>query len=209
MLNCYSPYIQFVAAIYFSMCFEQLIEKFFWNKQHREEMEKVTQKIDQKFGLTKKDNQEITVALNERRIYFIGKVKKWSILMLLLLIVVLFFSGIEQSFNICISHSIVVAMSLIILIPGINFFIQGWNKTRRYVKKINSMIDQEIIIFYQDMQACMEGNTQNEHYTRRFTQIVSQKADGDKINKDNILLEIIQKFKEDSVIKIKKIIFKN
>ena len=209
MLNYYSPFIQFIAAIYFSMCFEQLLEKFYWNKKHYEEMKKVTQKIEQKFGLTEKDNQEINTTIRERLAYFNGKVKKWSIGMLLLLILILLFSGMEQSYNICIPHFIVLTISFIILIPVIMFFIQGWNNTQRYVKKINDVIDQEIIIFYQDVQASIEGNTQNGHYTKILAQIYNNKEDGDMINKDNMLLEIMQRFKEDSALKIKKVIFEN
>ena len=212
MLNFYSPFIQLVAAIYFSMCFEQLIEKFFWNKQHNEEMKKMTQKIKQNFGLTEKDDQEIAAVLNEKHIYFINKVKKWSILMFLLLITILFFSGVEQSFIICTScytKIIIVIISVLTLFPAICFFIQGWSRTQRYIKKINRVIDQEIGVFYNDMQASIESNDKNERYTKILAQIFKNIENGDIINKDSILVEIIQKFKADSVLKIKDAICEN
>ena len=208
MFSYYSPFIQLIAAIYFSMCFEQLIEKFFWNKRYKEEMKKVTQKIEQIFGLTEKDNQDITATLNERYDYFIGRVKKWSILMFLLLIIILFFSGIEQSFKIYFANSQLIAItgSVLVLFPAIGFFIQGWSKTQRHVKKINNMIYREIAVFYQDTQDSIIGNIENKRYAQILAQIFSHAEDGDMINKANMLSEIIQKFKEDSVLKIKNII---
>jgi len=206
MLNQYSPFIQFIAAIYFSMCFEQIVEKFFWNKLHNEKMEKVMQKIEHTFGLTDDYNKEIVKALSDKHDNFVDTVRKWSMGMLLLLIIVLFFSGIEQSFNITIPCYSIIVLSILILLPAIYFFVLGWNKTQRYVKKINRVIDREIDSFYKNAQDSITGNTRNTHYNEMLAEIINNVPDGDKIDKANILAEIMQKFKGDSVLKIKNII---
>lgn len=209
MLSNYTPYMQFVAAIYFSMCFEQLVEKFFWNKRHEEKIGDTMQRIEKTFGLIDRDKNEIIGALERKHDDFIQNVKRWSIGMLLSLIAILFFSGIESSSCFIIPHWLVIVLSILILFPVSYFFISGWRKTSRYVKKVNRIIDGEIVVFYENTQDCITGNKNNVHYTELLASVFQGIKDGDAINKTTILSEIIVKFKEESAKKIKEIICKS
>ncbi len=144
MINNFTPFIQFVAAIYFSMCFEQIIGKYFWSKQHAEEIAEMFKKVEQNFELTALDSKEINESLNKKQDLFFVSVRKSSVCMLVLSIFVLFFAGLEEIYKFSIPCCLCIIFSFGLILPAVYFFIKGWRKTTHAIGSEKQGRGQEI-----------------------------------------------------------------
>jgi hypothetical protein len=208
LINYYTAFIQVIAAFYFSLCFEQLFDKYFWNKQHKERLQGIIGKVEHNFNLNKEEKEEINVAFKERQRDSLNKTRIISSVLFLFSILVLIYSGIEQScqINLPICASIII-LSLITL-PALFIFLEGLIKTNWYAKGVESKITLESSQLNQDITAAINNDTNNAAYNRYVAQILTNTTDGDTISKTDILSKVIEKFKKQSVSNIKRYICK-
>lgn len=202
MLN-YAPFIQFVAAIYFAMCFEQVLEKFFWNKRHLEATSKLIDNFKQKFGLD--DEQEsvknFEVIFNKKREDFNVFVTRWSIGCLIFSIGILFWIAIEQRVCSGLSFFWCNTASLGLIIPGSFFLIKGRQKSHRFNKKVNKIIAAESQEYSKAVLMILGREVKcNKDYQEVLTKVVLSSED--TTSKAQLIVEVQEAFRQFVVAKI-------
>jgi hypothetical protein len=208
LINHYSAFIQVIAAFYFSMCFEQLIEKYFWNKQYKEHLQILIDKVEHNFNLNEIEKNEINTAFEERQQLSLKKTRIASLILLLISITVLLYAGIELSFEIFWPVYTYIIVLCIIFLPALLIFFDGLLKTNQYIKRIENKITFES----NELNLVISASIRNENVINaRYNEIVTKKindATDDILSKSAILSEVIEEFKRQSVENIRKYICK-
>ncbi|MDR2651412.1 MAG: hypothetical protein LBC68_03735 [Prevotellaceae bacterium] len=190
------------------MCFEQLIEKYFWNKQYKEHLQILIDKVEHNFNLNEIEKNEINTAFEERQQLSLKKTRIASLILLLISITVLLYAGIELSFEIFWPVYTYIIVLCIIFLPALLIFFDGLLKTNQYIKRIENKITFES----NELNLVISASIRNENVINaRYNEIVTKKindATDDILSKSAILSEVIEEFKRQSVENIRKYICK-
>jgi hypothetical protein len=181
------------------MCFEQLIEKSFWHKQYERRLQRIIYKIEQNFNLNEDERNEINGAFKNRQQHSSKETRIISLILLLFSIFALIYSGIEQSFKINLPIYVSIMILSIIFLPALFIFFEGLLKTNRYAKKIEKIITHESEVLF---QVISNNDTNNAAYNRIVTQKINTATD-DTLSKSELLSDVIEEFKKQSVTNIK------